>query len=488
MEKLKTDVVVMGSGGAGLGAAISAKEGGAEVTLFEKRKAVGGISVTGMGIFAVESRLQKEKNVPFTKDDAFKLFMDHTHWKADARLVRTYINKTADTIDWLENMGVEFELLDQYTFPGCINQTGHLIKSPAVGTQPTATAHLIKTMRERAEQIGVVIRNETAVQKIEKKGSGYLVTAVHKDGNTSQAETKTVVIAAGGYSDNKEMLKNHGGYELGKDMFVNHGLPLTGEGIRMAWDLGAVHDNMCPQTTSFMPGGWTISDAMGLFVLIGWSLPYLWVNQQGERFLDEGRGNAHYICNAIGRQKDKCCYTIIDRDTADQIEKYGPDVAPYINRKVDNLDEMIQKVMDKCAENMYRADSLEELARQMGVDPDALLKTVDEYNKCCKNNYDALFTKNSRYLRPVQRPKFYAFKRRLGAYGTVGGIKINERAEAMDKDNEAIAGLFAAGDCANGTHTYDYSLVYILWGSTLSFAINSGRLAGENAATYVKNK
>ena len=109
VKAVQTDVVVMGSGGAGLAAAIAAAEGKAKVVLFEKRKVFGGISVTGMGIFAVESRLQRLKNVPYTKDEIFRLFMERTHWMADAKLVRAYIDKTASTIEWLEGMGVQFD-------------------------------------------------------------------------------------------------------------------------------------------------------------------------------------------------------------------------------------------------------------------------------------------------------------------------------------------------------------------------------------------
>ena len=137
----KPDIVVVGSGAAGFAAGISAAENKASAVVIEKRKSTGGISTTGMGIFAVESRLQREKNHQFTRDDAFKLFMEKSHWYPNPRLVRAYINKTADTIDWLEGMGIEFILMDQITFPGCINQTGHLVVAPKTGTGPAATAH-----------------------------------------------------------------------------------------------------------------------------------------------------------------------------------------------------------------------------------------------------------------------------------------------------------------------------------------------------------
>ena len=105
---------------AGLAAAVSAREKGAQVPVLETRKRVGGISVTGMGLFAVESHHQKGLNLDsvFSKDDAFHYIMDRTHWKLDGKVARAYVDKSADTIEWLEDMGVRFELMNKVTFPG----------------------------------------------------------------------------------------------------------------------------------------------------------------------------------------------------------------------------------------------------------------------------------------------------------------------------------------------------------------------------------
>ncbi|NNK01269.1 MAG: FAD-binding protein [Desulfatitalea sp.] len=231
-----------------------------------------------------------------------------------------------------------------------------------------------------------------------------------------------------------------------------------------------------------------IPEMMYLIGLVGWSLPYLWVNQHGERFMDEGNGNTTHICNSIDRQKDKCSYIIIDSATANDIDEKGPQISGYIHGKGGKIEDMVKSAIEKGADNVFMAESVGGLATQLKIDSDALRKNVDEYNKCCENKYDALFAKDPRCLKPVKAPKFFAFARRLCAYGTVGGIKINERAEVVDKKSEIIPGLYAAGDCANGTHTHHYALVYILWGSTLGFAINSGRIAGENAAKFATQK
>ena len=108
MKTIDTDIAIIGGGTSGLAAAVAAAEHGARVTVIEKAAVTGGTGNMAMGPFAVESRLQDERKLSLTRDEAFKIFMEYTHWRVDARLVRDYINKTASTIDWLEKMGVEF--------------------------------------------------------------------------------------------------------------------------------------------------------------------------------------------------------------------------------------------------------------------------------------------------------------------------------------------------------------------------------------------
>ena len=108
MEKLKSDVAIIGAGTSGLAAAIAAAEKDIQVTVIEKASTTGGTGNLAMGPFGVESRLQQERQIAFSKEQAFEYFMEYTHWKADARIVKVFIDKSGETIDWLEKMGVEF--------------------------------------------------------------------------------------------------------------------------------------------------------------------------------------------------------------------------------------------------------------------------------------------------------------------------------------------------------------------------------------------
>ena len=108
MKHIKTDVICVAAGPSGLAAAVSAAENGADVVVFEKASIVGGAANMGMGPFGLGTRQQKEQMIDISVEHAFKMFMDYTHWRVDANLVRRYFENSADTIAWLEEKGVEF--------------------------------------------------------------------------------------------------------------------------------------------------------------------------------------------------------------------------------------------------------------------------------------------------------------------------------------------------------------------------------------------
>ena len=131
------------------------------------------------------------------------------------------------------------------------------------------------------------------------------------------------------------------------------------------------------------------------------------------------------------------------------------------------------------------ADTIEDLAAQTGIDPVGLARTVEEYNGFCLQGYDELFNKAHHLLRPIETPRYYAGKLLPGAYGTLGGIKINERAEVLDRSWKPIPGLYAAG--TDACTIYGDSYVFILPGNTMGFAINTGRIAGEGAVESARS-
>jgi fumarate reductase flavoprotein subunit len=137
------------------------------------------------------------------------------------------------------------------------------------------------------------------------------------------------------------------------------------------------------------------------------------------------------------------------------------------------------------SKEFFGGDSVEELAMKMEVDPQVLKTTVARYNTFCAQRYDAEFAKDPEYLIPLNGPRFYVAKARTCFLGTMGGVKINYRTEAVDQYGSPIAGLYAVGLDAGGLHAESYSMRDTS-GITSAFAVISGRVAGENAAKYVK--
>lgn len=482
MSKLEADIIVVASGPAGLAAAISAAERGASVIVFEKAATTGGTGNMGMGPLGIESRHTRAKNFKPTKDEAFEVFMNYTHWRVDARLVREYLNKSADTIHWLEEMGVEF--VEPASYFSSAYPTWHIIK-PATGKPgPMASATMMKIMTERAKEMGIKILLQTPAQKIIKKDGRVVGVSVEdKSGDTVEAYGKAVIIATGGFGDNPKMVKKHTGYDLGKDMHSFRIPGLEGDGIRMAWEAGAAKTEMTMEMTYNMPEHMILPPQLHQC----FRQPHLLVNLHGERFMNEAiMPNATFTGNAIAIQKNRCAFLIFDEGIKKQMEidfDFLDFVFPVTH--FENADDVIKEFAGQDYPHLFLADSLEELAEKTGINKEGLLATVREYNQFCATGYDVHFNKAHRYLQPVEKPKYYAGRFFPSAYGSLGGIKINYKAEVLDKNSDSLPGLYAAG--TDACTIYGDSYVFVLPGNTMGFALNTGRMAGENAAEYIKS-
>jgi len=279
------------------------------------------------------------------------------------------------------------------------------------------------------------------------------------------------------------MVKKYIGYDMGKDLYSFRVPGLTGDGLRMAWEVGAAETEMNMELIYGIPQA-TASNTISCT----FRQPNLVVNLLGERFLNEDiMRNTTFTGNAIATQKDRCAFAIYDEGTLQYYREHGLDFVSYVFRVtgIDNFDKEMERVNAQGNENVFTADSLEELAERTGIDKNNLMKTVEEYNQACDTGRDELFHKEARYLHPVRTPKYYAGRLFPGAYGSLGGIKINYKTEVLTRKWEAIPGLYAAG--VDACTIYGDSYVFILPGNTMGFAVNSGRIAGENASEYVKS-
>jgi fumarate reductase flavoprotein subunit len=482
VETIETDIAVIGSGASGLAAALTAAEGGLKVSLLEKRPRIGGSSNFAEGLFAVESDMQREKYISYSRDHAFKNMMDYSHWWANPRLVRAFVDKSASTIAWLKRQGVEFVEVTN-NMPGGY-RTWHVIKGP---TRARGSA-LTRILLARAKEKGVALWLATEAKELIKKGGRIRGVIVQKEGKTWQINAQAVVIASGGYANNKEWVKKYTGLEVGVHVFPIGNVGKMGDGIRMAWEAGAAEEGM-GVLHLFRIGPMGRGVQMLGHPECATLQPDLWVNQRGERFCDEGiTFNDTFEGNTHARLREGYSYTIFDEALKQYMVEHGIEKgAGYKNppgTRLVNLDKELKVALEKGNPDVFVAGSIEDLAGKIKVEPKVLKATVDEYNRFCEQGHDELFAKDPKYLRPLQRPPFYGMRAHAIMLGTLGGIKINHRTEVLDKEEEVIPGLYAIGIDAAGLYGDCYNYIYSS-GATLGFAVNSGRMAGENALSYI---
>jgi fumarate reductase flavoprotein subunit len=476
-----TDIVVIGSGVSGLAAAIEAAIGGARVVVFEKQPSLGGTSNFFSGIFAVESDMQKEQYIAYNRDQAFKNFMEYNHWRANPALVRNLINRSANTIAWLQSFGLEFPQVT-INMPDA-PRTYHVVKGGGEA--------VVKALVDRAKEKGVVIKVASPVKRIVKGKSGPSGVVVEIEGEDIDVSCKAVIIASGGYANNKEWIKKYAGFDLGETAMAIGNTGKMGDGIRMAWEMGASREGMGVLHVIRM-GPYGAEFPFMNIVEAAAIQPVLWVNPTGERFCDEGIAFYDTSTGNINtRFKKGYSFSIFD----DHIKEHfmekgvfrGMGLGCLPGWKLRDLDAQIHHLLSLSSQEFVGSDSLDGLAAKMEVDPSVLKSTIDQYNGYCAAGYDEQFAKDPQYLLPLIGPRYYAVRARTGFLGTLGGVRINAHCEAVDQYDTPIGGIYAVGLDAGGLHTESYSMRDTS-GIASAFALITGRVAGENAAQFINKR
>ena len=292
VKRNEADLVVIGSGASGLAAALTAAEGGTKVIVFEKQRSLGGTSNFFFGMFAVESEMQRQRYIDYSRDEAFRRIVEYSHWRANARLVRAFVDESGPTISWLQKNGVEFS--DATALSPGSPRTYHVLRGQG--------AAVVKALVTAAKEKGVDLRSGTPVKKILRKGDRITGVIVEENGEEVEVAAKAVVVASGGYANNKEWIKKYTGFDLDVNAISIGNVDKTGDGIRMAWEVGAAEDGMGVlelfRVGPMGPG----FELQGQIELLS-AQPDLWVDPRGERFCDEsiafydtsnGNANARY--------------------------------------------------------------------------------------------------------------------------------------------------------------------------------------------------
>lgn len=448
-----TDVVVIGGGGAGFAAAVSAKEAGADVILVEKLASVGGNTLISGGEYAAPANdIQKEEGI----EDSKELFAkDVEEAGGNPELIKVLADKATEDAYWLrDDIGVKW--LDSLMFFG-----GHSVKRSLIPAAHTGN-ELIKNYLKKAEELGIEVLTETDVKEIlSKDGKVCGIKAETKDGELV-VNAKSVVVASGGFGANADMC-----YEFDKEIdehvLSTNSPGATGDGILMAEKLGA--DTVDMDKIQLYP----VCDVetgkllyCGDTRLVGGALL---VNKEGKRFVEE-LGTRREISMAIKAQTDYVGYVLWDETSN---EKTGT---------MKSNPEEAKSLFDRGL--MVKADTLEELADHFGIDKDALLETVKTFNENSAKKEDPEF--NLRMLGwQVKDAPFYMMKAAPAVHHTMGGLKINTDAQVLNKDGEWIDGLYAAGEVTGGIHGSNR-----LGSVAMADITVFGRIAGENAAANAK--
>jgi fumarate reductase flavoprotein subunit len=284
------------------------------------------------------------------------------------------------------------------------------------------------------------------------------------------------------------------------------GIPHAGDGLKMATQLGAATEGLggmvasapcVPNTVFVMLGTPPDQVRVGLKGL-GGEPHSIWVNKRGLRFTDECITFYHYEAqNAFAQQPDKIAYSIYDSQMMQAMIDEGRGLmmgmpgmgAPEgASGKKVKMPELVKALQQPVNNKVWVkvSDSWDEIARWIGADPEVLKATIDEYNTACDQGHDPIFAKDRQYLLPLRTPPYFAVEGHITYVNTIGGIKINEHMQVLDKQDTPIPGLYAAGVDTGGWESETYCSR--ISGHAFSFAINSGRIAGESVAQFISGK
>ena len=498
ITKGSADLIIVGAGGAGLSAAVTAKDLGVKnVLVLEKMPVIGGNTLRCASAFnaadpdrrialpltetrkeavvkAINEKPVSEEHAKLMADvkakyEAYlksgsKTLFDCPEWHAlqtynggdkvgQIPLIRQYSNNVLDTLHWMQSKGSP--VMDRVSQgAGALWQRTHQLDAPA-------GLGLIDPLYQAAVKQGVNFKLGMRVQDLilNDKGRVIGVTATDKVGNKYEFTSKDgVILATGGYSQNKEMRQKSAPH-LTSEMVSTNQPGATGDGIIIATRHGAdttgmnyvqVYPLATPGTGALQGRARKMS---GLDDVID-------VNKNGERFVKEDARRDEFVA-AIKKQPGGVVYDINDSSIVKPLNSFNEDVETLVS-----------------IGRIYKADSLADLAKQLGMPADKLEATVAEFNKMVEAKKDPKFGRKL-FDRPIVKPPFYATPRAPSIHHTMGGLQISTNAQVLDKNGKPIPGLYAAGEVTGGIHGSNR-----LGGNATADVLTFGRIAAKSAVAH----
>lgn len=508
-QTYQTDVVVIGGGGAGLSAAATVLQAGKKAIVVEKYPAIGGNTVRTGGpmnaadpnwqnqfaalpgeshtlqeVLAIdESTIDSEYLADFkTLKEQIQAYLndekngkdylfDSSLWHriqtylggkrtdlqgntiyGDYDLVKILTDRASESVQWLEQIGVAFDKNHVDMPVGAMWRRGHKpLKSQGFA--------YIQALESFVKEHQGTILTDTKVEELlveENKIVGLVATG--RFGQKVTIHAKAVILASGGFGANTQMLKKYNTYwtEIADDIQTSNSPAITGDGIILGESVGAALVGM--GFTQMMP----VSDPNTGELFSGLQVPpanFVMVNQKGKRFVNEYASRDVLTQAAI--DNGSLFYLIAD----DKIKETA------YNTNQEKIDQQVVQG------RLFRADTLEELAKQIKVDPVVFKQTIEQYNHYVEKGEDPEFGKNVFDL-PVKVAPFYATPRKPAVHHTMGGLKIDTKTHVINTNGQIIPGLYAAGEVAGGIHAGNR-----LGGNSLTDIFTFGRIAGQTAVS-----
>ncbi len=473
-QTLTADVVVIGAGGAGMAAAVTANQAGKTVIVIEKASKMGGNTIlSGGALNAVDEGSETALANNDSVENHYNQTFNGGDQQGDPVLVHTLVDNAWSGVEWLKSLGMEF-------YDGVFTVTGGMWPRAHKPVEPEGTGFFKTYQNYMDTHEGItMVYNTTAKEFIVENNVVTGVTCTGETGNTiTVTATNGIVLATGGFGRNIEMRVKYNDINkkwptLDETIPSTNTSGITGDGIIMAEAIGANLVQM--ENIQLLPLGDPETGSLSGNIEHAVE-SRIFVNLEGNRFVNEG-GRRDDMTLALFEQPETTMYIVMDSDTypvGDEKNNFGESLADLVS-----------------AGRALKADSLEELAVLMNVSAENLVATVEDYNRYCKGGDlegqtdtfgRTLFTDTDGVNNGINNAPYYAAVRVPTVHHTMGGVQINEYAQVIDTDGNVISGLFAAGEVTGGIHGTNR-----LGGNALTDTVTFGRIAGTSASEFVRN-
>ncbi len=475
IKETKTyDVVVVGAGASGVPAATSAVEAGAKVAVLQKEDTVISQGNTGSGIDLAKSHPAAVAAIQA------RLIKDCGH-RSNPKLIKVWAENGGEAVKWVISKVTEAggqaedQGNKQAPYLAMVNGYPLQLVTSFMGPKPYTTGDGMRDMAKVAEKEGVEFFYSTPAVQLVKDKTGRVTGVIAKSADGSYVKfmaKKGVILAAGDYQNNKAMCDY---FIPDAKNFTRKQINKTGDGHLMGFWAGAVLEDTTHSKMlhDFDAGPATMCD-----------MPFLAVNQNGERFVNE-TAEMSILNNYLRQSENTGMYAqIFDSNYMTQVGAGWPGKAipPEGLKNYMPEEDIEHKGVFESFIGTYKADTIEELAVKLDIDPAKLKETVDRYNELVAKGSDDDFGKSVTMLPPVLQAPFYGIHRKLRLSAVLGGLIVNEDSQCLDADGKPIDGLFAIGNQAGNFYGgVDYPMT--LPGLSLGRCYTFGYVVGKHVAS-----